>query len=72
MINVERIKKVSVVGLKRLSDDAVFVISAPCVLRLPDGLVHVTGALQEELDPEIWDVSQKFKVISCLQYQEHL
>jgi hypothetical protein len=67
MLNVkvkgQVVKKVSAVSLKRLSDNTVFLISAPCVLRSPDGLIHVTGASQEELDTDVWDVSQKFEAL---------
>jgi hypothetical protein len=63
MINLQRIRKVSAVSLKRVSDSAIFCISAPCILLLPDGLVHVTGLPTEELDTDIWDVRERFEVL---------
>ena len=57
------VKKVLSVTLRRLADGSIFRITAPCVLRLPKGLVHVTGSPQEELDTDIWDTTQKFEVI---------
>ena len=65
MINTQLIKKVAVVRLRRISDDTVFLITSPCVLQLPGELVRVSGAPNEELDNDIWDVSQKFEVFSC-------
>ena len=67
MLNVrvkgQVVKKVSSVTLRRLADGVLFRITAPCVLRLPEGLVHVIGEPQEELDTDIWDVTGKFEVI---------
>ena len=54
---------VEAVVLRRVSDGRVFRISAPCIMKLPTGLVHVTGELQEELDTAIWDVTNAFTVI---------
>lgn len=65
MINTHLIKKVGSVGLRRISDDTVFLIDSPCVLQLPSELVFVLGAPNEALDEDIWDVSQKFEVLSC-------
>jgi hypothetical protein len=65
MFNAQLIKKVATVRLKRISDNAVFLIDSPCVLRLPKGeLVRVLGAPNEALDNDVWDVSQKFEIIA--------
>lgn len=67
MLNVKvkgaAVKKVSAVGLRRTADGVLFRITSPCVLRLSEGLVHVIGEPQEELDTDVWDVSQRFEVI---------
>jgi hypothetical protein len=65
-INGGVIKKVSKVNLKRIEDGVLFTVSSACVLKLPTGLVHVIGQPQEELDTNIWDVTQKFEVLLCL------
>jgi hypothetical protein len=57
------VEKVSAVGLRRTADGALFRITSPCVLRLGEGLVHVIGEPQEELDTDVWDTTQKFEVI---------
>ena len=57
------VKKVSSVSLRRVRDGVLFRITAPCVLRLSEGLVHVIGEPQEELDTDVWDTTQKFEVI---------
>jgi hypothetical protein len=47
-----------------LLDDAILRISAPCVLKLSGGLIHLVGQTQEELDPRyIWDLREKFEVL---------
>lgn len=70
MLNVKvkgaAVKKVSSVSLKRIADGTLFRITSPCVLRLREGLVHVIGEPQEELDMDVWDVSQRFEVIGLL------
>jgi hypothetical protein len=65
MINAQLIKKVEAVSLRRISDSTTFLIDSPCVLQLPGELVRVSGDLNEELDNDVWDVSQKFEVLSC-------
>jgi hypothetical protein len=62
-VNGRALRKTQTVSLKRLSDGAVFCICSPCVLRLPDGLVHVIGEPIEELDSDSWDVREKFEVL---------
>jgi hypothetical protein len=57
------VKRVSSVSLKRIADGALFRITAPCVLRLREELVHVIGEPQEELDTDVWDTTQKFEVV---------
>jgi hypothetical protein len=69
-VNGNAIRKAQTVSLRRLSDDVVFCICSPCVLRLSDGLVHVIGEPQEELDTNIWDVRQKFDVLEIAPYKE--
>ena len=58
------VEKVSSVSLRRTADGVLFRITAPCVLRLSEGLVHVIGEPQEELDTDVWDTTQKFEVTS--------
>jgi hypothetical protein len=71
MLNVKLkgrvLKKARTVSLRRLSDGVNFNISWPCILRLSDGLIHVTGEPLEELDLEIWDVRQNFEVLEISQ-----
>ena len=57
------LRKVASVALRRLSDDTLFHICSPCVLRLPDELVHVIGLPIEELDTDIWDIRGRFDVL---------
>jgi len=64
------IRKAQTVSLRRLSDGTLFRICSPCILRLPDGLVHVTGIPIEELDTDVWDVRQKFKVLEIAPIKE--
>jgi hypothetical protein len=63
------LKKVSAVDLCRCSDGVVFHISTPCVLQLPDGLVHVVGEPNEELDTAIWGCQPK---VCCEQSSSYL
>jgi hypothetical protein len=51
------------VSVRRLLDGTVFRICSPCILRLSDGLVHVTGEPTEELDTDIWDLREQFEVL---------
>jgi hypothetical protein len=57
------VRKASSVTLRRKNDDAQFIVYSPCILRLPDGLIHVLGAPGEDLDTDIWDVREKFEVL---------
>jgi hypothetical protein len=59
----QAIPKARNVRLRRKIDSAFFSISAPCLLRLEKGLLHIVGAPNEELDPVPWDVSEKFQVL---------
>ena len=70
MINLQRIKKVSAVSLKRVSDSAIFHLCSPCILWLSDELVHVIGQPIEELDTDVWDVRQKFEVLDIAPIKE--
>ena len=62
-VKAQVLRKAQTVSLRRLSDGVLFRICSACILRLPDGLVHVIGAPTEELDTSIWDVRQKFEVL---------
>ena len=64
------LRKVANIALRRLSDGTIFRICSPCVLRLPDELVHVIGLPIEELDTDIWDVRQKFDVLEIAPIKE--
>jgi hypothetical protein len=57
------LRQASTVRLRRHADNAVFHISAPCILRLPDGLIHVIGEPNEELNTGVWDIREKFEVL---------
>jgi len=69
-VNGNAIRKAQTVSLRRLSDGVVFCICSPCVLRLSDGLIHVTGEPQEQHDTDVWDVRQRFEVLGISPPQE--
>lgn len=69
-LNSQPISKAQEVVLKRIDDGALFVIQSACVLKLPNGLAHVVGQPQEQLDTDIWDVSRHFEVLLCIPFQE--
>jgi hypothetical protein len=37
------LRKALAVSLRRRDDNAVFHVTAPCILQLPDGLIHIVG-----------------------------
>jgi hypothetical protein len=63
MVQGHPVAKARCVKLRRKIDGALFSISAPCVLRLEKGLLHVVGSPNEELDPVPWDIREKFQVL---------
>jgi hypothetical protein len=62
----QAVLKARSLSLRRKVDGALFSISAPCLLRLEKGLLHVVGATNEELDPVPWDIREKFQVLKIL------
>jgi hypothetical protein len=63
------LRKALIVYLRRRSDNLVFHIDAPCILKLPDGLIHIVGKPNEELNTSVWNVTGKFEVLSIQECQ---